>query len=603
MRLSKLRLSIKERFGHMGIIRKLVVAYIVLILVPILFMLVYTSQLNRRNIINQDINEHRKATYNLTSDTINQIEYVNDISNRLSYNEQIVDFLGDDFVIEQNVMIHYTDVIIPIISNLKSINRYSVEGVSIYTNNVSIPESWNHLFHDYRISGKEWFRNFYNSDKREMWITSSQLKNYGFQVNDETAKYYAYIKKIYDTDGTYLGVVSVRFTEDSMMKGLNAWLEEDDYLCLVDGQERSLIYANHFDEGFNLDKYIEIMGNGKGYEYSDDSIIAYEELGPLGLTLFYKTHIDDNNTTLLNQMMFIAVIAILGSVLLITIIYIVIRKTLGDMNIIAKSMIIAARGDLSARVETKRMDEVGQIGESYNILLNRINDLIAEVVEKEMAQKNAQLNALQYQINPHFIYNTLDIFRMKLEISGDIETGNVIATFGKLLRYNLKGSDKYSTLTEEINQVENYMEIQRFRLGDNLSWSCHIPEELKTDKIVKLILQPVVENSINHGYKGHGHPLTVQINIVQQEDRFEVHVKDNGKGINTEKLQYINHEFKVAKYDRMRDKIIDRGIGLTNVNLRIKLFYGNNCHIRMESVEGSGTTVIIPILREDLEDV
>ncbi|QUI22301.1 histidine kinase [Vallitalea pronyensis] len=582
---------------------KLVLSYVVLILFPILFILNYTSRLNREIIIADSINEKLALTNNLSNTLNNHIAHIEGISNQVAYNSQMLHFLSTPFEMNQEELNNYTNAILPFMSNLRGLNKYAIDSISIYSTNETIPETWNYFLHASNITDFAWYGAFIESSEKEKWLIGDNLGSLGINVHERHTEYMAYIKKLFDTDGAYLGLLIIQITEKSFVDNILLWVKDEENIFLINKKERELVNAKSFDEDFGIDTFFRILESGREYRYDHDTIITFKELSNIDLILFYKSSIDQANEAFKHTMKIMRSIIIVSSILLILVIYYIVKKTVGDMNSIARTMIRAASGDLSASVETTRMDEVGQIGESYNVLISRINTLIDKVVEKEMAQKNAQLNALQYQINPHFIYNTLDIFRMKLEISGEVETGNAIATFGKLLRYNLKGRDQYTTLIEEINQVENYMDIQKFRLGDNIKWHCDIPSELANQKVVKLILQPIVENSIIHGYRGYGTCLTISIYIKRYDDRYDIYIEDDGNGIDPDKLQYINHEFKISKYDRMRDKIIDRGIGLTNVNLRIKIFYGNAYYIKVESQKGKGTKVIIPIQLEGELDV
>lgn len=259
------------------------------------------------------------------------------------------------------------------------------------------------------------------------------------------------------------------------------------------------------------------------------------------------------------------------------------------LKYIVKVMNKVSSGNFNVRIKMKQKDEIGQLSEDFNLLIEKINILFKENVEKEIAQKDAQLKALQYQINPHFIYNTIDIFRMKMELAGEYDTAKAITDFGKILRYNINSTSKYTTINEEVQQVIKYVNLQKQGYGSNIILKTGIPEELLDKKMIKFILQPLVENSIKHG-GGKRRDATLNITIEFQiiGSKIQVTVSDDGKGIPEEKLNKLNRQFeaaaKIEEYDEDHESI-----GLLNINERIKLFYGKENHIRMESMVGKYT--------------
>jgi sensor histidine kinase YesM len=234
------------------------------------------------------------------------------------------------------------------------------------------------------------------------------------------------------------------------------------------------------------------------------------------------------------------------------------------------------------------------MAESFNILIEKINVLISDVIKKETAQKDAQLTALQYQINPHFIYNTIDIFRMKLELEGNYEMADTITDFGKLLRYNINRDSQYATIKEEVDYIEKYINLQRIRYGEKIKFSVDLPEDFNNIKIIRFMLQPVVENSIKHGIDSNKKEIYIQIKFFKKIDCVQIHVIDNGRGINEAELEILNNQLKNSIALEKKNNT-DKNIGLENINARIKLFYGEQYYIELESIEGEYTKAVINI--------
>lgn len=237
-----------------------------------------------------------------------------------------------------------------------------------------------------------------------------------------------------------------------------------------------------------------------------------------------------------------------------------------------------------ANVEVPQYKEFIEISEKFNRLIEKLNGEILEKSAYEVAQKEAQLMSLQYQINPHFMFNMIEIFRMRLEASGDIEAGESMKDFGLFLRYNLRGEQEV-TLDEEIRMVERFIGLFRFKYGDRLTHEARILDELKGERCVKFILQPLVENSIKYGFKGRN-KLHISIEAFLQDGAIVLRVTDDGCGIEEEKLKEIVDNLGTETSSGY-------SIGLSNVYRRIKLFYGEKGSLNISSEKGKGTCVEI----------
>jgi len=235
-------------------------------------------------------------------------------------------------------------------------------------------------------------------------------------------------------------------------------------------------------------------------------------------------------------------------------------------------------------VEVPQYGEFIEISEKFNRLIEKLNGAIVEKSAYEVAQKEAQLMSLQYQINPHFTFNMIEIFRMRLEACGDIEAGESMKDFGLFLRYNLRGEQEV-TLDEEIRMAERFIGLFRFKYGDRLTYEIRLPEKLKNVRCVKFILQPIVENSIKYGFQGKN-KLHVLIEAFSIDDTIVLRVIDGGCGIEKKRLEEI-----VSKLDSETSS--GYSIGLSNVYRRIKLFYGENGRFSVTSEKDEGTCVEI----------
>ncbi|GAE28822.1 sensor histidine kinase [Alkalihalobacillus hemicellulosilyticus] len=223
-------------------------------------------------------------------------------------------------------------------------------------------------------------------------------------------------------------------------------------------------------------------------------------------------------------------------------------------------------------------------------MLNSIHKLISEVYESSITEKNAKISALQSQINPHFLYNTLNIMKSISRVKGVEEVAEISEALSDLFKYSMKDLDKEVTLLEEINHIENYMRIQQHRFRNRYRLQVNMTEQVKQASIPKLMIQPLVENAVNHGLKDIQENGLVTITAFQKEQTIYITVIDNGAGISEDKLQLLNRQ--------LNRKIIetnDSGVGLTNVSQRLRLMYGARYQLQVVSKENEGTKVTIQL--------
>lgn len=249
-------------------------------------------------------------------------------------------------------------------------------------------------------------------------------------------------------------------------------------------------------------------------------------------------------------------------------------------------------GDLDVNFRVKRRDEIGLLGHQFNRMLARIRQLIQDIYRIEEQKKEAELHALQSQINPHFIYNTLESIRMTAEINDDVEAADMISILGKLLRYSTSELSGRTTMKQELLYVRNYVELLGCRYPGRFVLQIDVPEELDHYSIIKLVFQPIIENAAYHGLddsKEHMH-LSISCEITSQKLLF--HIRDDGCGMEQATLDKLNDDLKRESPPK---KSINGGIGMKNVHQRLQLNYGAAYGIEVFSKLGEGTDVILSL--------
>lgn len=204
---------------------------------------------------------------------------------------------------------------------------------------------------------------------------------------------------------------------------------------------------------------------------------------------------------------------------------------------------------MDVRLKVKYADEVGLLGKHFNQMLERITELIGEVADSRLRKKEAEMRMLQSQINPHFIYNTLETIRMMAELNDDDRVSAMTYNLGQMLRYSLTKGVESGTVASELEHLEHYLYLQNMRFNDKFALTLKVPEPLLGRPMLKLVLQPVVENSIYHGLEKREGSGEITISAYDLGDDTYFILTDNGIGMSRETVERLNGHFETLVYD------------------------------------------------------
>lgn len=263
-----------------------------------------------------------------------------------------------------------------------------------------------------------------------------------------------------------------------------------------------------------------------------------------------------------------------------------------------------------ARYENSGHDEITILGDRFNEMLDKINQLVNEVYLSEIRrqksllnQKNAQLNALLMQINPHFLYNTLDIIRWEAmyEAHGESNVTHMIEQFSRLCRMSIQTNSSTIPLAKGLEHASTYLDVINFRHSEKIRLALCTQVDADRFYIPPFLLQPLMENAVVHGFNGSGgQNLLIRIHSFLQDQKLHILLEDNGKGMSAKKLSQLQSSLENADAD-------GESIGLTNIHQRIRLFYGDAFGVRVSSVPsaGTGVEIILPArnISENMEEI
>jgi two-component system sensor histidine kinase YesM len=322
-----------------------------------------------------------------------------------------------------------------------------------------------------------------------------------------------------------------------------------------------------------------------GFVNDADQQISYiynEQIGWYLISLMPYSYINSEISQITLSMFVIVFMIVITCIIIIYFMYNSIVKPI--KGIIAFSNQIS-NGDLSNRIHDENDDEMSALSRKINSMVSEIERLMDNQKLDDKRKRELELQMLQSQINPHFLFNTLNTLRWLAVINQVPVLNNGISSLSELLRSTILDNNEEVTIEQELQNLAHYFEIQKIRYADRFQVNYEIDDELLPLLIPKLILQPVAENAIIHGISENGKSIDISIKVQQVDNQLHIDITDNGKGFDTNLNRASDHTDKLS------------GIGVNNVNERIKLHYGDQYGLFISSVVGEGTCcrMIIPI--------
>ena len=372
-----------------------------------------------------------------------------------------------------------------------------------------------------------------------------------------------------------------------------------------EGEDAKILYQTLKENGSEiLKKYWsdtakeETGANSEGL--IDTYTVAGQTLEDYGLNLLF---LFDNQDSLEKRAEIIETILPLLLLLMIAVtgvIYWYSKDFSSRVELLVKKFRRAETGDLSVSEKISGTDEIAVLDQQFNRMLGKLDQLIKTSYVQKLENKEAQLKNLQLQINPHFLYNTLETISSIAAVKQVFVVCDICGKLGEIFRYSLgKDYGELVPLEQEMTHIKNYMFIQKIRYGDRLQVFYNIDVDAAHVYIPRFILQPIVENAISHGLSNLTSVGTLEVSAFEKKDRLYIEIEDDGEGMVREKVAEITRFINTAQPGEGK-----KNIGIRNVNQRIKLAYGEAYGITIRSApyQGSRFTIQLPIMRKGEED-
>lgn len=279
------------------------------------------------------------------------------------------------------------------------------------------------------------------------------------------------------------------------------------------------------------------------------------------------------------------------TICIIAVLFLMIRQTTKPLSLLVQKMSNVKNGDFNHYAKIHGTDEIRELSQTFNYMLDDMNTYIHELITVQKDKRQAEIHALQMQINPHYIYNTLSSIKWLIWQDNKEKAVTAIDAFISLLQNTISNTEEFITVSEEIENLKNYVFINNTRYGDNIHVEYYISPDCTDCLIPKLLLQPFIENAFFHAFNNRNLG-SIQVCIAKQSEHLLCEIIDNGIGMNPFQLDDVikNQPHKSDHFS---------GIGIHNVDSRIKLLYGNQYGIKITSEQGIGTTVRITLPRNN----
>lgn len=601
---------------------RLISTYILIILVPSLIV-----SINSFNAINETyIKDTMSKNANLLEmeklHILNQIESMERSAQIVDSDKEVRNYLtsqtepqlGELVEFNMNSFVNLTRI---------QFNNPNIEHLRLFTANKNVPEIWPIIFQDDRIKEEPWYEDTFGLGDQQMWYFQERdldiTKKDTLLITGNQAKV-SLLREINIPKGVHSGIIQVDMLLSKFSPRTFSNMEDgQSQLFLLDGDKQmftrnkdSLLLDNQLMRNAILDRFATLRQGGVW-----DT--AYHENGKS--FLFIQVPIERTDAYLLNVVSMEGVLKdisvirnktigtnILFVVLFTVIAYILNAIILKDLVRLTEAMKQARRGELYKGVTIRGGGEIGELAHHFNKLMSKINELVAVAVRKQALTKEAELRTLHNQIDSHFLYNTLENIKMLAEIDNNRTISDALTSLGGMMRYNFKWSGEYVKLKDEIRHIQNYIEVMNIRFEEPISLVMDISAQYMELEVLKMSLQPIVENSVKHGWSGSSEEETdKKIDIIAEtvNDHFCITIMDNGDGMRNDQLLELNKRIQGDKFNNWNASDKDQqgdvravvGIGLHNVHQRIQLFYGKDYGLEISSVEGVFTKVQITLPR------
>ena len=551
---------IRKKFRDMKYRHKLTILLVISSLVPMTMLALYSHNSMSRLVRHNEVEDTSSILEQTRESIDSQIEVYTGLINYLTYSPDIEEVINEKNMDNYVAYAKYTQIVDPLLTVPKSYHD-AINQIQIFADSIKVR-------HEYTLVpmdeiGQEWWSSQLNDEVQVQWL-----------VNTEKPEIAA-VRNIYDGRNR-TAVLCITLDYNKIFKPLKNIISEESGTMVLD-QSQNIVYR---DENIQDNDLADLRESDKILEQIRKEYVAVNSTSQNTGWKFYLYKTKKSVEKSVYQMLFAEIPLIAGCVLIIFILGMAFSRLFTrKIEMLTENMDQVNHGSREVTVTSDAEDEVGVLIRSFRRMMGEIDRLISEVYENKIALKEFELKALTAQINPHFLYNSLSIINWMAIKSGQKEISKVTLDLSTFYRTALSKGEDMVTVENCIRNIEAYLSIQLVMHDNDFTVEWKIDSQVKAEKVPKLILQPVVENALEHGLdvKEEGDKI-LQLSFLDAGDAVLLRVEDNGMGMEQSVAESL------VTYQA-------EGYGLKNVNDRICLLYGEEYKIRITSSVGKGTVV------------
>lgn len=587
MKKSKLGSRIVSWFRNVRLGYKLAIVYALSGFLPVVAVLSVTYVQMKQILLQNERDSMESYLYQALASMENKLAIYTNLNNYICYNQTISQVIGYQYDSVYEMYNQLVTILDPMLASLKYFHN-DVGKVTIYVDKDMIKHG-DTLAPISEIIDTDWYRSVTDSGEMQWFVNKNEEIVFGVSPMS--------MLKRYGLDGIlYIGV-----EYDSMFETFKQTLQNNYGIVVFDEKGNAVYEKAFFDKKYREYELnaAQLLDQKKNQE--NEYTILSETSSVTGWTacLYKPNSLIVWSATPITRIAIIAVFVMtLMSVIAMMILTSFVTKRIRRLR---SGMKEVEQGNFEVNITSDSRDEIGDLVNGFDSMLLQLNTLIKEVYEGRIKEKEYEMRALQAQINPHFLYNTLETIRGQALIDDNEEIAKMVEALSAFFRYSISRKGNLVTLRDELANIENYMLIQRYRFNNRFSMEVLIDEEDEEAfdfLIPRLIIQPVVENAIFHGLEEKLEGGKVTIDIIVTDKNLILMISDNGKGMDVDTLKELNARIQsnnVELDDREERNQRNTGIALPNIHKRIQLLFGEEYGVNVYSTAGQGTDVEITI--------
>jgi len=566
--------------GDLKVKYKLVIIYIIVGFIPILVIFFFCFGQIKIILLEKETESVNSFVSETVKNMENDINIFNNLADYIVYNNTVSQALKDyNSDSPYNQYKKLSESYDPLINSVQSCHENDISNIKVYIDDEKMSGGWNYLDSMSSIKNEKWFSNI-KDDTANMWYI------------DQANKKVLLISRMcsFEQNSNVAGILVMELKYNKIFKAFEESQRNNYGVYILDN--KNVIYSkDKFDEEFEdykLNSYSN-LDNVSDKEY----MVVRKNMENTGWQVsLYKPqeYVESSFKPIVKSSVFSTLFCILACFIGIIFTSKFITRRIEQLN---NSMQVVNEDYIQTEIESDAKDEIGSLIRSFKNMIERISLLINEIYDSKLAQKNYEMRALQAQINPHFLYNSLSLINWKAIEAGKEDISKITLALSSFYRTSLNKGKNTLRLGEEINNMSSYLEIQEVMHDNSFDVIIDIEEEILNYESLNLILQPIVENAIEHGIDvNEDENVKGKISVIgwAANNVINILVEDNGKGMSSKKAESIL-------------SVESKGYGVRNVNERIKMFYGQEYGLKIDSKEGKGTKVLVtfPVVKKRLD--